>query len=191
MHESEKWKCESEVAQSCPTLSDPMDCSPPGYSIHGMFQARVLEWGAIAFSIYNSGKPKCTFISTSKLPSSPTQYLPDHTAGKVADTLLLTRQHRNKASWAKATRTVLHHTVWIQQGRLGSVRRYWLHLGLDSATETEREDQLEKWSQVTVVFSLSHKPHGRRWSQSTKPGLWVTTWPSDNAPSSLTCNKVY
>ena len=41
---------ESEVAQSCPTLSDPMDCSPPASSIHGIFQARVLEWGAIAFS---------------------------------------------------------------------------------------------------------------------------------------------
>ena len=46
-----KVKSESEVAQSCPTLSDPMDCSPPVFSIHGIFQARVLEWGAIAFSI--------------------------------------------------------------------------------------------------------------------------------------------
>ena len=45
-----KMKSESEFAQSCPTLSDPMDCSPPGSSIHGVFQARVLEWGAIAFS---------------------------------------------------------------------------------------------------------------------------------------------
>ena len=45
MHESE-----SEVAQSCPTPRDPMDCSPPGSSVHGIFQARVLEWGAIAFS---------------------------------------------------------------------------------------------------------------------------------------------
>ena len=43
-----KVKSESEVAQSCPTLSDPMDCSLPGSSIHGIFQARVLEWGAIA-----------------------------------------------------------------------------------------------------------------------------------------------
>ena len=42
-----KMKSESEVAQSCLTLSDPMDCSPPGSSIHGIFQARVLEWGAI------------------------------------------------------------------------------------------------------------------------------------------------
>ena len=45
-----KVKSESEVAQSCLTLSDPMDCSPPGSSVHGIFQARVLEWGAIAFS---------------------------------------------------------------------------------------------------------------------------------------------
>ena len=41
---------ESEVTQSCPTLCDPMDCSLPGSSVHGIFQARVLEWGAIAFS---------------------------------------------------------------------------------------------------------------------------------------------
>ena len=45
MHESE-----SEVAQSCPTRSDPMDCSPAGSSVHGIFQARVLEWDALAFS---------------------------------------------------------------------------------------------------------------------------------------------
>ena len=45
-----KVKSESEVTQSCLTLSDPMDCSPPGFSIHGIFQARVLEWVAIAFS---------------------------------------------------------------------------------------------------------------------------------------------
>ena len=43
-------KSESEVAQSCPTLSNPMDCSLPGSSVHGIFQARVQEWGAIAFS---------------------------------------------------------------------------------------------------------------------------------------------
>ena len=48
-----KGKSESEVAQSCPTLRDPMVCSLPGSSVHGIFQARVLEWGAIAFSISN------------------------------------------------------------------------------------------------------------------------------------------
>ena len=45
-----KVKSESEAAQSCPTLHDPMDCSLPGLSIHGIFQARAVEWGAIAFS---------------------------------------------------------------------------------------------------------------------------------------------
>ena len=57
-----KVKRESEVAQSCPTLSDPMDCSPPGSSIHGSFQARILEWGAIAFSI-SGGLPRTHFNS--------------------------------------------------------------------------------------------------------------------------------
>ena len=46
-----KVKSQSEDAQLCPTLCDPMDCSPPGSSTHRIFQARVLEWGAIAFSI--------------------------------------------------------------------------------------------------------------------------------------------
>ena len=60
-----KVKSESTVAQSCPTLSDPMDSSPPGSSVHGIFQARVLEWGFMAFSrweresgckeVYNKG----------------------------------------------------------------------------------------------------------------------------------------
>ena len=55
-----KVKSENEVAQSCPTLSDPMDCSPPGSSIHGIFQARVLEWGASAFSREFPGGPVFT-----------------------------------------------------------------------------------------------------------------------------------
>ena len=58
-----KVKSESEVAQSCATLSDPMDCSLPGSSFHGIFQARVLEWGAIAFS-------ECTGIAAEKICSS-------------------------------------------------------------------------------------------------------------------------
>ena len=46
-------KSESEVAQSCPTLSNPMDSRLPGSSVHGIFQARILEWGAIAFSLFS------------------------------------------------------------------------------------------------------------------------------------------
>ena len=60
-------KSESEVAQSCPTLSHPMDCSRPGSSVHGIFQARVLEWSAIAFYSFLSsmcaGEPPHTDIS--------------------------------------------------------------------------------------------------------------------------------
>ena len=53
-----KVKSQSEVTQSCLTLSDPMDCSPPGSSVHGIFQARVLEWGATAFSILETRIPQ-------------------------------------------------------------------------------------------------------------------------------------
>ena len=68
-----KVKSESEVAQSCPTLSDPMDCSLPGSSIHGIFQARVLKWGVIAFSdakLRESKKQKFT-----SNPKNKDQYL--------------------------------------------------------------------------------------------------------------------
>ena len=54
-----KVKSESEEAQSCPTPSNPMDCSLPGSSVHGIFQARVLEWVAIAFSRM---QPKLSFF---------------------------------------------------------------------------------------------------------------------------------
>ena len=61
-----KVKSESEVAQSCPTLSDPMDCSLPGSSIHGSFQARALEWGAIGtmnLKIYEKGRSHYSYQS--------------------------------------------------------------------------------------------------------------------------------
>ena len=59
-----KVKSESEVAQSCPTLSNPMDCSPSGSTVHGIFQAKVLEWVAIAFSIYyaNTNQKKAILV---------------------------------------------------------------------------------------------------------------------------------
>ena len=57
-----KVKSESEIAQSCLTLSDPMDCSLPGSSIHGIFQARVLEWGAIAFSMKGSRRQQIYLV---------------------------------------------------------------------------------------------------------------------------------
>ena len=62
-----KVKSESEVAQSCLTLCDPMDCSLPGSSIHGIFQARVLEWGAIAFSSSNPTPPLFSYVTLGEL----------------------------------------------------------------------------------------------------------------------------
>ena len=63
MHENEN---ESEVAQSCPTLCDPMNCSLPGFSIHGIFQAGVLEWVVISFSIIQLSKGLSILLISSK-----------------------------------------------------------------------------------------------------------------------------
>ena len=64
-----KAKSEREVTQSCPTLSDPMDCSPPGSSVHGIFQPRVLEWGATAISFPSLDQNKSTHMEQiSELP---------------------------------------------------------------------------------------------------------------------------
>ena len=57
-----KVKSENEVTQSCLTLSDPMDRSLPGSSVHGSFQARVLEWGAIAFSLEEFNLETCLLV---------------------------------------------------------------------------------------------------------------------------------
>ena len=59
-----KVKSEREVAQLCPTLHDPMDCSPLGSSVHGIFQARVLEWGAIAFSVTSGSVVKNSSVNS-------------------------------------------------------------------------------------------------------------------------------
>ena len=66
-----KVKSESEVTQSCPTLSDSMDCSLSDSSIHGIFQARVLEWGAIAFSGHKSLGIDISTCYVGQVPSSP------------------------------------------------------------------------------------------------------------------------
>ena len=65
-----KGKSESEVAQLGPTLSNPMGCSPPGSSVHGILQARVLEWGAIAFSEVTSLEVTkiCSFLLVNNIP---------------------------------------------------------------------------------------------------------------------------
>ena len=66
-----KVKIESEVTQSCPTLRDPMDCNPPGSSAHGIFQARVMEWGAIAFSMISTQFSSVQLLSRVRLFVTP------------------------------------------------------------------------------------------------------------------------
>ena len=65
-------KSESEVAQSCPTLHDPMDCSPSGSSAHGIFQARGLEWGAIAFNVLCSYMDDLEIVIVSEISQTET-----------------------------------------------------------------------------------------------------------------------
>ena len=66
-----KVKSECQVAQLCLTLCDPMDCSPPSFSIHGIFQARVLEWVAIAFTKAGKWKVKVKSLSRVRLSATP------------------------------------------------------------------------------------------------------------------------
>ena len=83
-----KVKSESEVAQSCPTLSDPMDCSIPGSSVHGTFQARELEWVAIAYSeyhLYQHLKMKYLDITQTKQTTQVAQKNPSASAGDTGD----------------------------------------------------------------------------------------------------------
>ena len=75
-----KVKSEREVAQSCPTLRDPMDCSPPGSSVHRIFQARVLVWGAIAFSAQASGNSQLLITFTGVKTGQVRQLAPGHIA---------------------------------------------------------------------------------------------------------------
>jgi len=93
-----KGKCESEVAQSCPTLSDPMDCSLPGSSVCGLFQARVLEWGAIAFSDEKTWRNLNCILLSGRNQSDKAIYC-------VSPTMW----HSGKG---KATRTELEHLFW-------------------------------------------------------------------------------
>ena len=74
-----KVKSESEVAQSCPSLSDPKDCSLPGFSVHGIFQARVLEWGVIAL-ISHTSKVMLKILKA-RLQQYVNRELPDVQAG--------------------------------------------------------------------------------------------------------------
>ena len=115
-----KVKSESEVAQSCPTLRDLMDCSLPGSSIHGIFQAGVLEWGAIAFSITK-------FLDFAIFPavySSHSQRKEQRKAmPKNAQTTTLLVGYTPEKAMAPHSSTLAWKIPWMEEpGRLQSMR---------------------------------------------------------------------
>ena len=83
-HSKDSMKWRSEVAQLCPTLCDPIDCSLPGFSIHGIVQARVLEWVAISFSRGSSWHRNQT-----RSPALQADALPSEPPGKPKDSIYL------------------------------------------------------------------------------------------------------
>ena len=119
-------KSESEVAQSCPTLSDPRDCSPLGSSIHGIFQARVLEWGAIAFS--NDKPRQCIKKHFADIGCSP-----QHKTGQWIQEMRCLDKENN----------LLRKLVDQEDSRLMSQSNHLVSVWMpDSFTEPEREKQL-------------------------------------------------
>ena len=103
-----KEKSESEDVQSCPTLSDPMDCSPPGSSVHGIFQARVLEWGAIAFSSIISTFSQMTFSNTSQSAWLNSIFHVGHVVSMGFENLFQATQQTQEESEG----TPLSHGLW-------------------------------------------------------------------------------
>ena len=103
-----KVKRESEVAQSCPTLSDPMDCSPPGSSAHGISQARVLEWVATAFSQYAL---RIFLLITSHLLFSGKTKAPNFTVSPNCGTGFLGQRTEEAISLLEETESGIHSVM--------------------------------------------------------------------------------
>ena len=112
-----KVKSESEVAQLCPILSDRMDCSLPGSSIHGICQARVLEWGAIAFSADLVYQPVTLLIQmrnlTSKLPQFVTVFNMKQRKPGALIRPEAGGQRAGKESWCSRKTVALTQTTWF------------------------------------------------------------------------------
>ena len=176
-----KVKSESEVAQSYPTLSDPMGCSPPGSSLHGIFQARVLQWGAIAFS------NRYTYI-----PSKKSLLIYHFASPWILSTL---KQKEHESHWA------LRCVLWFHSGPIISLPQPVLtknpaviphpwtdHSGLPSARILGRFSKSSSpLMSLSVVFHLITLGDGQEglaccssWSckelDTTEQLDWLTDW---------------
>ena len=130
-----KVRSESEVAQSCPTLSDPMDCSPPGSSVHGIFQARVLEWVAIAFSIVYARPSIIYLFMQSFFIYSFTRVF----MSNLNFNLLLQRKHSMVCPWTTQTVIQLDATIHVNLRYSGKSRAaFFLHVNIN-------KEQQDKW----------------------------------------------
>ena len=127
-----KVKSQSEVAQSCATLSNPMDCSLQGFSIHGIFQARVLEWGTIAFSrqtanLKNIQPTYATQVRKNKWPNQTMGQRNRHFSKKDIRWLTNTwkdAQHHSLSEKCKSKPiwgTISHQSEWLQSKSLQAI----------------------------------------------------------------------
>ena len=122
-----KVKRESEVAQSCPTISDPMDCSPPGSSVHGIFQARVLEWGATVFS------RQVTVMNNNWL-------------GKVS------KLHAIYCCWVES---LILSSLILRSNFLGLLQAYWIFLFILTKCREERRLIENMWKHAYFISSIT------------------------------------
>ena len=113
-------KSESEVTQSCPTLSDPMDCSLPGSSIHGIFQARVPEWGAIAFSA------SWVVIDVTQFFAIFPRYMPESLKDLLLKSSEQLRTFFSVVQWQPLFSKAIPLKELLEQGRKVLQYAYWL-----------------------------------------------------------------
>ena len=135
------WKRESEVAQLCPTLCDPMDCSLPGFSVHGILQARILEGVTISFSRGSSWPRNRTWVS--------------HIGGRCFNLWATREAHTSSQSWDLNLCGWFSNKCWQGSGVTGihtPLRRVW-------TSKFSKEDNLAipiKWQlHLFFVFGIS------------------------------------
>ena len=157
---------ESEVAQSCPTLSNPMDCSPPGFSVHGIIQARVLEWGAIAFSALCDSegkilKAKVNMLRMAERASLVTQAVKNSPAN-AGDPGLTPGSKRSPGErngtplQYSCLKNPMDREAW--QATVHGVAKSWTRLSLHAHTHTHTQGgRAERWKEAGSLTLLGRQ----------------------------------